>query len=157
MSNSKTFDEILFVVFVARKWKCKISRHGYDYHCSHARHGHHCHRDRQENQEIQDRQIWHLNLTIQVTCVGQLSQFLRCFIFIRTEDWLQDCWERRKKKLDERNNWEKCNDQYWVAISLPDKLKDTHRRNILPFCSRYWGPFWKQNSIFGIYQTACSW
>ena len=24
----------------------------------------------------QDRQIWHLNLTFQVTCVGQLSQFL---------------------------------------------------------------------------------
>ena len=50
-------------------------------------------------------------------------------------------WHRRlaarKKKLDERNNWEKCNGQYWVAISLPDKLKDTHRRNILPFCSRY--------------------
>ena len=82
MSNSKTFDEILFVVFVARKWKCKIRHgcHGYDYHCSHARHGHHGHRDRQENQEIQDRQIWHLNLTFQVTCKGQLSQFLQCFI-----------------------------------------------------------------------------
>ena len=51
MSNSKTFDEILFVVFVARKCKCKISRHGYDYHCSHARHGHHGHRDRQDNQD----------------------------------------------------------------------------------------------------------
>ena len=36
--------------------------------------------DRQVRDERQDRQIWHLNLTFQVTCVGQLSQFLRCFI-----------------------------------------------------------------------------
>ena len=88
MSNSKTFDKILFVVFVARKWKGKISRHGchgYDYHCSHARHGHHGHQDRLENQEKQDRQdrqIWHLNLTFQVTCVGQLSQFLWCLYMV---------------------------------------------------------------------------
>ena len=59
MSNSKTFDEILFVVFVARKWKCKISCHachGYDYHCSHACHGHHGHQDRQDNQNNRDTQ-----------------------------------------------------------------------------------------------------
>ena len=31
-------------------------------------------RDRQE------RQIWHLNLTFQVTFVGQLLQFLRCLL-----------------------------------------------------------------------------
>ena len=35
--------------------------------------------DRQVRDERQDRQIWHLNLTFQVTCVGQLPQFLRCF------------------------------------------------------------------------------
>ena len=29
----------------------------------------------------QDREIWHLNLNFPVTCVGQLSQFLRCFFF----------------------------------------------------------------------------
>ena len=29
-------------------------------------------------EDWQDRQIWHLNLTFRVTCVGQLSQFLRC-------------------------------------------------------------------------------
>ena len=29
-------------------------------------------------QDRQDRQIWHLNLTFQVTCVGQHSQFVRC-------------------------------------------------------------------------------
>ena len=34
--------------------------------------------DRQVRDERQDRRIWHLNLTFQVTCVGQLSQFLRC-------------------------------------------------------------------------------
>ena len=62
------------------------ARHGYDYHCSHACHGH---QDRQENQDNQDkrerqdikgRQIWHLNLTFQITCVGQLSQFFRCLV-----------------------------------------------------------------------------
>ena len=100
MSNSKTFDEILFVVFVARKWKCKISRHGYDYHCSHARHGHHGHRDRQENQEIQDRQIWHLNLTFQVTCGGHLLQILRCFI--QGLVWItRSNWEER----EQLRNW----------------------------------------------------
>ena len=36
--------------------------------------------DRQVRDERQDRQILHLNLTFQVTCVGQLSQFLRCFL-----------------------------------------------------------------------------
>ena len=97
MSNSKTFDEILFVVFVARKWKCKISCHGYDYHCSH---GHHGHRDRQENQEIQDRQIWHLNLTFQVTCGGHLSQILRCFI--QGLVWItRSNWEER----EQLRNW----------------------------------------------------
>ena len=33
-----------------------------------------------DKQDRQDRQILHLNLTFQVTCVGQLSQFLRCFV-----------------------------------------------------------------------------
>ena len=37
--------------------------------------------DKRDNSEDrQDRQICHLNLTFQVTCVGQLSQFLRCLI-----------------------------------------------------------------------------
>ena len=71
MSNSKTFDEILFVVFVARKWKCKISRH--------ACHGYHGHQDRQENQYRQDRQIWHLNLTFQVSCVWAVFAILAMF------------------------------------------------------------------------------
>ena len=31
----------------------------------------------------QHRQIWHQNLIFQVTCVGQLLQFLRCF----TSEW----------------------------------------------------------------------
>ena len=56
--------------------------------------GQHCqdghHQIRQENQDTrarpvredrQDRQTWHFNLTFQVTCVGQLSKFLRCFYF----------------------------------------------------------------------------
>ena len=99
MSNSKTFDEILFVVFVARKWKCKISCHGYDYHCSHARHGHHGHRDTQENQEIQDRQIWHLNLTFQVTCGGHLLKILRCFI--QGLVWItRSNWEERESSSE---------------------------------------------------------
>ena len=34
--------------------------------------------DKRDNSEV--RQICHLNLTFQVTCVGQLSQFLRCLI-----------------------------------------------------------------------------
>ena len=106
MSNSKTFDEILFVVFVARKWKCKISCHGchgYDYHCSHACHGHHGDQDRQDSQDNQDkrdrqdRQIWHLNLTFQVTCVGQLSQFLWCLIF--QWDWKYPSFSSTLKNL----------------------------------------------------------
>ena len=35
----------------------------------------------------QDRQNWHLNLTFQVTCVWQLSQFLRYFISIYLFLW----------------------------------------------------------------------
>ena len=66
--------------------------HGHDYHFSNSRHvhhglhGYHSHQDRQETQDNQDererqeRQIWHLNLNFQVTCVGQLSQFLRCLV-----------------------------------------------------------------------------
>ena len=52
-------------------------RHGHhDHHDSrcHGHHAHHGHLDRQ------DRQNWHLNLTFQVTCGWQLSQFLRCFL-----------------------------------------------------------------------------
>ena len=33
----------------------------------------------------QDRNNWHLNLTFQVTCNRQLSQFLRCFVLWRLE------------------------------------------------------------------------
>ena len=76
------------------------ARHGYDYHCSHARHGHHGHQDRQENQDKEDRQIWHLNLTFQVTCVGHLSQMLFCFIQGRV--WItRSTWEERGQLI----NW----------------------------------------------------
>ena len=34
-----------------------------------------------------DRQIWHLNLIFHLICVGQLSQFLRCYVF----HWLLLC------------------------------------------------------------------
>ena len=60
----------------------------------HARLGHHGHQDRQEKQDNQDkrdrqdRQIWHLNLNFQVTCVGPLSQFLRCFVpLFKQQGW----------------------------------------------------------------------
>ena len=48
---------------------------------NHGHQGRHGHKDRQNRQDSQDRQNWHLNLTFQVTCEGQLSQFLRCFHF----------------------------------------------------------------------------
>ena len=97
---------------MARKWKCKIglhSCHGYVYHCSHARHGHHGHQDRQDNQDNQDtrdkqdrqeRQIWHLNLTFQVTCQGQLSQFLQCFI--HGLEWINRSTCEERERL---SNW----------------------------------------------------
>ena len=59
---------------------------------SYGHHDHHDHQNRQENQDTrhrqdrqvgknrEDRQIWHLNLIFQVSCLGQLSQFLRCLI-----------------------------------------------------------------------------
>ena len=50
-------------------------------------------RDRQDWQvrdERQDRQIWHLNLIFQVTCVRQLSQFLRCFHLFRHQRFADD-------------------------------------------------------------------
>ena len=51
--------------------------HGHhDHHDCHC-HGHHDHHGHQ------DRQKWHLNLTFQLTCVGQLLQFLQCFISLR--------------------------------------------------------------------------
>ena len=53
----------------------------YDRHNLHD--DHHGDQDRQDTQGTQDRQnrqIWHLNLIFQLTCVGQLSQFLRCFV-----------------------------------------------------------------------------
>ena len=40
-------------------------------------------RDRQNRQvreDWQERQVWHLSLTFQVTCEGQLAQILQCFI-----------------------------------------------------------------------------
>ena len=53
-------------------------RHGRDgHHGQDGHHGHYCHYD--QVRTGQDRQNWHLNLTVQVTCLGQLSQFLRCF------------------------------------------------------------------------------
>ena len=36
--------------------------------------------DRQVREDRQDTEILHSNLTFQVTCVGQISQFLRCLI-----------------------------------------------------------------------------
>ena len=52
-------------------------RHGHVGHYGH--HGHHGHWDRQVRE---DRQIWHLDLIFQVTCVGLLLQFLRCFVIL---------------------------------------------------------------------------
>ena len=62
----------------------------------HARLGYNGHQDRQEKQDNhdkrdrQDRQIWHLNSTFQVTCVGQLSQFLRCFHLFKHQRFADD-------------------------------------------------------------------
>ena len=36
--------------------------------------------DGQDGEDGEDGQDGHLNLTFQVTCEGQLLQFLRCFI-----------------------------------------------------------------------------
>ena len=38
--------------------------------------------DRQDRQDRNERQNIHSNLTFQVTCVGQLSQFLGCFLLM---------------------------------------------------------------------------
>ena len=55
-------------------------RHGRQGRHGHVGHyGHHGHWDRQVRE---DRQIWHLDLIFQVTCVGLLLQFLRCFVIL---------------------------------------------------------------------------
>ena len=68
------------------KWQKQRRRHKEQFSGSHGRRGHQDKKDKQitRTRDRQDRQIWHLNLTIQVSCVGQLSQFLRRFYF-----WLE--------------------------------------------------------------------
>ena len=68
--------------------------HGWD--CHHLQDGHHLKDGHHGRDERQDRQTWHLNLTFQVTCKGQLSQFLRCFI--HGLEWItcSTCEERER-------------------------------------------------------------
>ena len=64
----------------------------------------------------EDKQIWHFNLIFQVTCVGQLSQFLRClFICLSLLLYCSVMWA-------EWTEWGSMCDQSQLVVSRDDNI-----------------------------------